>query len=442
MLEAKRHKNISQNNMTSDDENWSISIEEKLKAAAIVQVVSATVSVLASVTLIVIICRSHKKLSTTLHRLLLGLSISDAVASLAMSFASIPSPPGQIGWNRSGNMSLCRAQGFMIFTGLNASPLYNCSLCLYYLIEIKFTHLTEHMNRIEVYLHLIPISLPLVLSSYILANDEFQPNSSGCFPGALQPFECRFNPAVECEEPIKEHMIITLSWSFIVFILVPLIISVSMIVIYREVAFQERSNRNFRYSFSSRGSTVAHRNTTAARNRATAYSLAWLLAWSVPFIIVFKRVILRDEDGFPFALSLARTALHPLQGLFNFMVYIHPKMTHHSSRYKRDGVAHPKRFLLSLRDALTSRGRPEPTQRRMSSSRLPSWRRRASNQERISRQQLATTQERREDPPLEPPQNSPLTKQDEIEKEHDFNEPNRAPPTTKPKAPSKQGRIF
>ena len=96
-------------------------VEEKFKIYSILQMNSSSISMLASATLMFMIFRSHKKLSTPLHRLLLGLAISDFIASLAMSFASILSPPDNIGWNASGNMTLCRTQAFIQFWGQNTS---------------------------------------------------------------------------------------------------------------------------------------------------------------------------------------------------------------------------------------------------------------------------------------------------------------------------------
>ena len=102
-----RNQTKYQKLIMDDDEHLYMSVEKKLKVYSIVQITSATVSILASATLIIMICRSHQKLSTPFHRLLLGLSIADIIASLAMSFASTLSPPDHLGWNGFGNMSLC-----------------------------------------------------------------------------------------------------------------------------------------------------------------------------------------------------------------------------------------------------------------------------------------------------------------------------------------------
>jgi hypothetical protein len=90
-----------------------------------------------------------------------------------------------------------------------------------------------------------------------------------------------------------------------------------MIVIYREVAAQERRNNQHRFSLTStttREASSRSRNTIAARNRAVAYSLSWLLSWSTFFAIIFIRVVLTDEHMMPFLLILTNHLLYPLQG--------------------------------------------------------------------------------------------------------------------------------
>ena len=335
-----------------------MSLEEKFKIYSIVQMTSASTSLLASASLMFMIFRSHKKLSTPLHRLLLGLSISDFISSLTLSFASTLSPTDSIGWNSSGNMTLCRTQAFIHSCSQNASPLYNCSLCIYYLIEIKYTSLQEYLPKIEICLHIIPVLVPLIFSSIILSIDEFQPSGTSCSLVAETPIECRIDPEVDCDGGgLKDHIVLSLIWMTQTMVIVPLTIFISMILIYREVSAQEERTNQHRFSFSSRGSSAAYRIKIAARTRALAYSLGWLLSWTTMFVGFFLTMVL-GLDGLllPFPFVLVHYSLSPLQGLFNFIVYIFPKVTKRINQYKREGVANPKRFLLAFRNSFMSRG--------------------------------------------------------------------------------------
>ena len=95
----------------------------------IVQTVSSMISWISSIAIIWMIFRSYEKLSTTFHRLLLGLCIADIFSSFALSFSTLPAP----------DIASCRAQGFFIFLGSLGAPLYTCSMCLYYLCVVKYT---------------------------------------------------------------------------------------------------------------------------------------------------------------------------------------------------------------------------------------------------------------------------------------------------------------
>jgi hypothetical protein len=139
-------------------------------------------------------------------------------------------------------------------------------------------------------------------------------------------------------------------------VIVPLTIFISMIMIYREVSAQEERTNRHRFSFSSRGSSSAHRNKIAARHRARAYSLAWLLSWSPVLVSLSFRKVLGVDDLLPFPLALVSYCLYPSQGLFNFIVYIFPKVTKRLKDYEREGIANPKRFILAFRDSVMSRG--------------------------------------------------------------------------------------
>jgi hypothetical protein len=256
-------------------------------------------------------------------------------------------------------MALCRAQGFLHFFGHGASPLYNCALCAYYLIEIKYTNLQEYLGKIELCLHAMAIIIPLTVSIAVLSIDEFKPNATSCYIVAVQPFECKFDPEVECDVDSQEDIRpLALLWMCLMYIIVPVFMVVSLTIIYREIATQEEHTNQYRFSFSSRGSSSAQRNTIAARNRAAAYSLGWLLSWSTSFIIAVKRIVLGDEEKLSFYLSVVHYILFPLQGLFNFLVFISPDVIKHLRKYKREGVSCcMKRLLLAFRDSVMSRGR-------------------------------------------------------------------------------------
>ena len=76
----------------------------------------------------------------------------------------------------------------------------------------------------------------------------------------------------------------------------------------------------------------------------------------------------RTSAIIPFPLAVAHFSLFPLQGLFNFIVYLFPKVERRFFQYKREGIAHPRRFVLAFRDSMLYRGqeRTLPLRRRSS----------------------------------------------------------------------------
>jgi hypothetical protein len=234
-------------------------------------------------------------------------------------------------------------------------------------------------------MHAASILIAIAFGTASLFLDTIKPSPTSCMAGETYPFECRFNPEVECEGGVQhgEHVAFSVVYILIQLVFVPVTVFVSMAMIYREVASQEVRMNQYRFSFTRRGSTSAHRNTTAARNRAAAYSAAWLLSWSTIIINAIIRVFIKGHEDValnPFGIALIYYMLFPLQGLFNVFAFIFSKVMARMPHYENKGVANPLRFLLSLRDVVMSRGRQQPsaTTRRASSI---TFRRRSSTRQ-------------------------------------------------------------
>ena len=90
----------------------------------------------------------------------------------------------------------------------------------------------------------------------------------------------------------------------LLFVFFPATIFISMILIYLWVAAQERHMN--RYTFGGRRTSSTSRNTIAARNRAAACSIAWLLSFVVFLSMCLKKQITQDKSTcIPFVVALA-----------------------------------------------------------------------------------------------------------------------------------------
>lgn len=116
---------------TRRDETMTLSLSQR---------VSGTISLIASIAIIWHVLRSNNGLSTTYHRLVFGLSISDTISSLAnaLSTTMAPKEMNYLIPFAQGNSATCDTQGFLLILGYMIGALYNCSICFYYLAIIRY----------------------------------------------------------------------------------------------------------------------------------------------------------------------------------------------------------------------------------------------------------------------------------------------------------------
>lgn len=135
--------------------------------------------------------RSKSLRKSTQKRILFGMSCCDIIASGFGFFpTSWPIPEIYPIWGASGNQASCNAQGFFITFSTTLS-LYNAALTFFYLAKIRYqVSSTAMTQRIEPFLHAIPILGGLALSTSALALDLFNPfDGHSCFIASV-PFLC------------------------------------------------------------------------------------------------------------------------------------------------------------------------------------------------------------------------------------------------------------
>ncbi len=218
------------------------------KVYAIVQSCSASVSFVASSVTLYLIYRSHLQLSTTSNRLLCGLCIADIISSLALALATMPIPADAVGpaiWNARGSTMTCDMAGMMTFLGTASAPLYNSSLCVYYLSIIKYKLSEEEIrNKVEVWLHLVSILFPLVGAIAIQLNESFNPMLTVCWV-APYPFGCDFDKDAECIRGEK-YLVYFIVFSVLPLLVLPCVIVISMTMMYMSIRKLEKDV--YRYS--------------------------------------------------------------------------------------------------------------------------------------------------------------------------------------------------
>jgi hypothetical protein len=357
----------------------------QIKTRGVIFHTLGSVSTIASTCLAVHILRSHHGLSTTYHRLVFGLCIGDIMSSFANVLGStmVPKEMNYFVPGAQGNMTTCTAQGFLIAVGSIAANLYNCSICLYYLSIIRYNKKDEYIrNKLEPWFHAISIIGPLAGGFIAIAMKAYNVTDSVCFFQTFDAPHCIGYESGDTPEGFStpcgrgdggENPILYLLTIIVGFgstmIITPMAIVGTTLLMYRSVSKIEKNMQNYgvnalrlnvRSGGGNRGNNAATNSTrsqgimsrimrsflmcmtprclhrrddqprpTSRSNRATSqkrailhmatgYALAWTFVF-IPFMIPF----FLHESHVTLIISACLT---PLQGLFNFLVFMSPKV--------------------------------------------------------------------------------------------------------------------
>ena len=119
------------------------------KVLSIIYPVSGSISIIGSAATIFHILRTHKGLSSTYHRLVVGLCVGDLISSLAWAFGSLAVPKDihYLSPYAHGNVETCTALGFIQTVGLLMASFYNCMTCFYYVSIITYNKKDDYIKR-------------------------------------------------------------------------------------------------------------------------------------------------------------------------------------------------------------------------------------------------------------------------------------------------------
>lgn len=218
----------------------------KSKIIAIAPKFPAVLSVLGSSIIIRKVASSPEKRKNVYHRIMLGLSCCDIIASLNYFTGTWLIPKGQVGglgpvFMASGSKATCSLSGF--FTNFAvASPLYNGTLAWYYLLSIHKNWSDRKIRKIEKWFHIIPIAFAIVSSSIALGFDMY---------GNVD-WLCWILPDVpEGEEPTNAQKNFRIfQWMFLfgpVWFTVAFVTTV-MVLLFLKMKENEKNMEKYRYS--------------------------------------------------------------------------------------------------------------------------------------------------------------------------------------------------
>lgn len=315
----------------------------KQQAIAIAPKITSFVSVLSSTAIICMIARNTgatntngKEKRNTYHRLILGMSISDVLASLAFLCTTWPLPKG-IAWGAVGNQQTCSAQGF--FSQISITTVYyNAGLAVYYVLVIVKGMSDEVIaKKFEPLIHAQAIILGLGTAL------------AGQFLGLYNPlaWDCWIAPSpLGCQESwnnngettcIRGDNASIYQW---VFFYAPLWFAIGLVValmlwIYFVVRANEKSTQRYR-------AAESQKHSKQVATKAIQYVVAFCATWLLPTSFF----ILNVTGSFNWWLLFFTAVSVPIQGFLNLLVYFKP--TYKKYRKKNPDTLAPVLFVRAL----------------------------------------------------------------------------------------------
>jgi len=327
--------------------SWST---EKNNVILAVPIVSGIISMMGSTTIVVMMLRSiDRRLSSTYGRLVFGMSCMDIMQSLAYCLSTLPSPiDSDLPWASYGTTLTCSIQGGFLFTGGIGTTIYYCSLCIYYALRISKRDITESTikNKVEPFLHFIPLMYSITVATFLGVTKNFNNAGPVCWISPL-PRKCLEIEDVGCirgKNAYRYRIIFQVIPIIIVFFIILICVIILISTVDRQARRMERYQPNGsnlhlgggtqqntnRPSISSPriSSMIQHREAT--KIQGLFYIGAYFCTFIFPLI---HQLIYVFSGHFYYALLILQNITAPLQGFFNFIVYIRPHVKEFSIDY-------------------------------------------------------------------------------------------------------------
>lgn len=256
------------------------------------------------------------------HRIMLGLSTVDVLSSLFLLFLQGWPLPKELGPFAFGTMYTCDATGFIGNIGMIGTPLYNCTLATYFLVQLKYHWSKPRIEAAEKWFHIVPWTVAIVTSVAGLAANTFGPFFGTCWVTEAYPIGCgEPGSLVKCSR--GGNGAFAYFWGFLILCLVftILFVSITMFLVYKSVWTIE--NEAVRYSFARYSARRINHYEMSRRIKIQGilYALA-LLSTYIGLILFFVIWSITGHQSMIFFFVVR--IIFPLQGFFNMLIYLIP----------------------------------------------------------------------------------------------------------------------
>jgi len=265
------------------------------------------------------IIRNEKKRQSIFHRIMLGLSIFDTITSFVNILSTWPTPEGTVGiFLAVGTTATCTAQGFFNEFGNITTPLYSASLCVWYLLFLKYGRKEKDCRKYELAFHVVPISVGLAMAVIGVPLNLYNNSGFLCWYAPF-PNGCDQSIPTTCTRGahagIFRWIHYGIIWTAITFI------TYAMLSIYVAVRCQEGQA----ISRMSILSNTSRKKSKAVAGQALLYVCALYLTW---FFTTCTRISQTAFKHHSDVLLMLMAIFFPLQGFWNAFIYIRPQWLH------------------------------------------------------------------------------------------------------------------
>jgi hypothetical protein len=385
-LVARGVEEVSPGNMTFSFDGFLksdqiVTLRNEMKIVGIARCISGSISSISSICLACIIIRSRDGLSTVFHRLLFGVCISDIMSSFAAALSNfvVPKDLDYFVWEARGNTASCEASAFLYMVGSSISTLYTASLCIYFYAIVKCNKSEVYIRKkIEPWLHGISLTYSLCVGVTLLAKEALNAHGSHCAGYAHYPPHCIGYEEgtvvdgyeVPCGRGGSGALSLGLSLMCPPIFVTPIVIVATMAIMYQKVlklekrmqkygigalrlkkikltadqeaietnpgifgtiksfcnCFRNNSQGTKQTPSKSKSNCGTSSQSRAILNQAFAYTVAWVASWILVLVMTFMQLGEETIDETPFVVVLLVSITNPLQGFFNFLVFLCPKV--------------------------------------------------------------------------------------------------------------------
>jgi hypothetical protein len=349
---------------TVNSEDFSVN---QWQANATAQIVSASISFLASLVMVASIGKSFlpmkrnsehddgrtvanrvvdnqnsttsrlKKKTSPYRRIIFLISFSDILLSLAYitgPFMAQKTNPQAL-WGVSDSNAACVLNGFFYSIGANTSQLYYATLCYFYYCKISKKMTDEQFTRrYEKKMHITIAVICLTRACLSFAANTLNTYRTGTFCGnANTPAGCNQQPEIygECDPKVKGY---TSYFSYFSLLVSAYSIVVMLYSMIRLVYSVLKKDRMFGELPSNPCQEQSHKHTVRKKllretmSQAIMYTGSWLICQSVTIVVAILIFTGVSEEKFPSALQIFIFAIVPLTGAVNVFIYTRPAVRH------------------------------------------------------------------------------------------------------------------